>query len=88
MDFWYGLLLGLTCGIAPGLILAMRIRRKLLLSRQIYRIAERIANSMEVRAKRSEEAVKIILDKYVRSNREEERLRSEKLRAWDVPDKM
>jgi len=88
MDFWYGLLLGIVCGAIPGICLVLRIRGKLLLSRQTYHIAERIANAMEHRAKRDEEALRVILDKYMRSHQEEERLRSEKLKAWGVPDKM
>lgn len=88
MDFWYGLLIGFACGSVPLAFVILGIRRKLILSRQTYRIAERIANAMEMRARRSDEALKIVLDKYVRSHQEEERLRSEKLKAWGVPDKM
>lgn len=88
MNFWLGLLIGFSFGSVPIAFIAFGIRRKLALSRQNYQIAERIANAMEMRARRNEEALRIVSEKYAMSFQEEERLRSEKLKAWGIPDRM
>lgn len=86
MAFWYGLLSGFAIGAGLGLMWCVLLRRKLAMARQAYKIAERVANAMEYKSKRQEEALKLTLTQYARCHQEEERLRSEKLKAWGIPE--
>lgn len=82
------LFLGFLLGLSVGLGVAYVTWRKLNKKRQAYKIAEHIANGMERRARHFERLSKALLSENIKLYREAERLRTEKLKSWGIPDRM
>jgi len=82
------LLLGFSLGLFVGIGIAYLNWRKLNKKRQAYKIAERVATAMEHRSNYFERLSKGLLTDNVKLHRENERLRTEKLKAWGIPDRM
>jgi hypothetical protein len=76
-----------TFGLCLGLIAAFYYREKNKRLRRELEIAEWVAKLMERRAKFGEQAAVNLLEKYIKSIGEEERLRDEKLQAWGILDR-
>lgn len=73
--------------------LLKKVRTELIVSKVARRASDSkaarlspVVGRLEARARKAEESCKILAQKYARHRDECDRLRAEKLRAWDIPN--